>query len=176
MYIFYTMNTKKTFLKGVNWALAAIITLLGFAGCDKLGRVEYGMPHADYIVKGAVVDKTTQNPIEGISVCYFDETLVPGDPTEDHNPILSVSTNAKGEFLLKTGELSHPVGFQIIDKIRVLPVYAIDIDGPLNGSYESDFMLIDFKKAEQTKKPGRWYEGEFTVTVNIELTPVEVEK
>jgi len=50
---------RRTFLKRMNWTLAGIIGLLGFAGCEK----ESG---TNYTVKGEVVNKEDGKPIAGI--------------------------------------------------------------------------------------------------------------
>ncbi|MCL2738324.1 MAG: radical SAM-associated putative lipoprotein [Bacteroidales bacterium] len=164
------MNAKKVFLKGVNWALAAIITMLGFAGCNAIGRLEYGSPYADYVVKGTVVDQATKKPIEGILVSYSDYDAM--EPPYSLNS--SATTNVKGEFSISA--TSGRLPFQIMDNIRVVPVYVQDIDGELNGLYESTVTLIDFRKGKQTKKSKGWYEGEYTVNLNIELIQSKIEE
>ena len=164
------MSIKKASLKGFNWALAAIIALLGFVGLTTTGCVEYGSPYADYKVKGTVVNKATQKPIEGILVGYYDFTVEPGAPLEDHTPVQSVKTNANGSFSFTFTSSSERIALQMIDNVRVLPVYAQDIDGELNGLYESAYILVDFEKAIQTKKSKNWYEGEFTANPKFELS------
>ena len=48
---------RRVFLRKVNWALAGVIGMLGFSGCNKSAMlVEYGSPYADYTVKGTVVN------------------------------------------------------------------------------------------------------------------------
>jgi len=171
------MSTKKAFFKGVNWALAAIIAMLGFAGCDKIAAEEYGVPHADYTVKGAVIDKATGKPIKGIRVGYspyFYVTPEYGVRQTPYQPKSHVLTNDKGEFVLKDNFTRG--GLQVIDNVLVFPVFVEDIDGALNGLYESELLQVDFSKATKSGKPKSWYEGEYTVTQNIELTPAEVEK
>ncbi|MCL2738323.1 MAG: radical SAM-associated putative lipoprotein [Bacteroidales bacterium] len=171
------MSTKKVFLKGVNWALAAIITMLGFAGCNKIGVDEYGTPHADFTVKGAVVDKVTGKPIKGIRVGYSPHfRVVPmyGVIPTPYQPKAHVLTNDKGEFVLR--DKFYTSEFYLMDNAPTLFVSVEDIDGALNGWYGSEYLQVDFSKAPLSGKPKGWYEGEYTVTKNIELTPVEVEK
>ena len=159
------MSIKKASLKGVNWALATMITLLGFVGLTTTGCVEYGTPHIDFKVKGVVVDKTTGKPVKGIRVGYSPEFLVVPeyDPYEAKKHVL---TDDKGVFTLKDYFVAH-------DNSCILPVFIEDVDGELNGLYESEYTLVDFKKALKTKKSKNWYHGEYTVNQNIELTPVE---
>ena len=51
---------KKSFLKSINWVLLSLIGMLGFAvlGCDPEPDpvYEYGVIHANYSEKSAVVD------------------------------------------------------------------------------------------------------------------------
>ena len=167
------MKINRALIRGTNWALAGLISLLGFAGgCEKENLVEYGVPNADYTVKGVVVNKTDGKPIEGIRVRYTPYTgegpkLMYGVPPSPYEPKTYVTTDSKGEF--KLTENSFPVSNQTV------PVFIDDIDGELNGLFKSDTLYVDFSKAEQTKKSHRWYEGEYTVTVKVELKEVENE-
>ena len=45
---------RRTFLIKMNWILAGILGILGFAGCTKPGEDEYGSPNVDYTPKNAV--------------------------------------------------------------------------------------------------------------------------
>jgi putative lipoprotein (rSAM/lipoprotein system) len=160
----------RPFIKGTNWALAGILTLLGFSRCgDKYGPDEYGTPWANYTIKGAVVDKATGKPIEGIQVNIVtnDEPMVMyGPPWTGYSPKEAVKpedwttlTNAKGEF-----ELSNtPEWGQI-------PVAVTDIDGEKNGSFVPDTLAVDYENAKQTEKGQGWYRGEYTKTIKVELT------
>jgi len=164
---------RRAFIKRMNWVLASIIGMLGFAGCKKsneVGTEEYGTPHADYTVKGAVVNKATGKPIEGIRVGYGCESCVVVVPAYGVIPtpyVLKshITTNAKGEF--KLTDSFFPGEFQ------TLPVYVEDIDGEKNGLFQSEILQVDFSKAEHSGKPKGWYGGEYTVTVNVELTEIE---
>jgi putative lipoprotein (rSAM/lipoprotein system) len=166
------MNIQNVIIKGINLALAGILSLLGFVGCEKTEPLlEYGMPHADYTVKGVVVNKATGKPIEGIRVGYdsiawaIPEYGVIGISYQPKSRVLDVMTNEKGEF--KLTDSFFP------DKNLTLPVYIDDIDGEKNGLFQSERLEVDFSKAVQTGKPSSWYEGEFTVTKNVELTEIE---
>jgi putative lipoprotein (rSAM/lipoprotein system) len=171
---------RRTFIKRINWALAGIIGMLGFGGCDKIGEEEpiicmYGSPHADYTVKGTVTNKATGKPIEGIRVGYspeFGGVYMYGVIPTSFQPKKHVLTDEKGEF--KLTDSFHSGEYQIIDNKQILTVYVEDIDGEENGLYQSEIVEVDFSKAEQTGKPDRWYNGEFTVNnVNVELTEIE---
>jgi putative lipoprotein (rSAM/lipoprotein system) len=165
---------RRTFIKKINWVLAGILSVLGFAGCEKIGIDEYGTPHADYTVKGAVFNKATKKPIAGIQVGYSCTTcpiFMYGPPPAYYRPKAHVLTNAKGEFKLtdrfNIGEYQTEAGSP------VLAVYAEDIDGEKNGQFQTEYLQVNFKDAKHSGKPIKWYEGEYTVTAYIELTEVE---
>ena len=162
-------TSRRTFIKNMNWALAGIIGMLGFTDCEKTeSRIEYGSPYADYTVKGTVVNKTTGKPIEGIRVGYFPEVWSDEygtSPEYYYGPKKYVITNAKGEY--KLSERSYH-GYP-------KHIYGEDIDGEKNGSLQSKQLQIDFKDAVHSGKSKNWYDGEYTVTVNVELTEIEKE-
>jgi putative lipoprotein (rSAM/lipoprotein system) len=171
----FFLRNHRTSIKGANWLLAGLIALLGFTGCGKTGRVEYGTPYADYIVKGVVVNKVTEKPIQGIRVGYYPlvwSDLFGTPPEYYYGPKEYVVTNAKGEFTLK--ELIYVNNFQWINNSLMLPVYVEDIDGELNGLYQSKSIQVNFSKAIHSGNPKHWYEGVYTITVNVGLTEVEV--
>ncbi|MDR0794484.1 MAG: radical SAM-associated putative lipoprotein, partial [Tannerella sp.] len=155
---------RRAFIKKMNRALAGIIGVLGFAGCEKIGVVEYGMPHADYTVKGAVTDKATGKPIKGIRVGYspanFSGVMYGVIPTP-YQPKKHVLTDAKGEFKLTDG--FHAGEYQIIDNKPTLSVSVEDIDGEENGLFQSEHLQVNFKDADRSGKPKGWYGGEYTV-------------
>ena len=160
------MKINRKFIKGTNWALAGLLGLLGFSNCVIVDtRVEYGSPSVDYKVKGLVANKADGKPIEGIQV-----SLRYPKP-DDTFPVLnsdSVITNAKGEF-----EIIGNYYNCMESSYKIMPVYVDDIDGEKNGLFQSDTLQVNFQNAEQTKKSNGWYDGEFTVTVNIELTEIK---
>ena len=170
-------TNRRTFIKEMNWTLAGIIGMLGFAGCVKIGTEEYGSPHADYTVKGAVLNKATKKPIEGIRVGYSPEiraTPMYGTPTAYYEPKAHVLTDAKGEF--KLTNKFHAGEYQLgSDNRPILPVYVEDIDGEKNGLFQSESLQVDFSNAEHSGKSKSWYQGEYTVNMNIELTEIENE-
>jgi putative lipoprotein (rSAM/lipoprotein system) len=168
------MKVRKTFFKSINRVLASILFVLGFAGCEKGDEteilVEYGTPHANYTVKGAVVNKATGKPIEGIRVGFNSEPWVIAEygviPTSfQPKSNVHVLTDAKGEFKLTDSHFPN--------KNLTLDVYVDDIDGVENGLFQSDTLQVNFSDAKHSGKPGNWYQGEYTVTVNVGLNEVE---
>jgi len=153
---------RRAFIKRMNWSLAGIIAMLGFAGCDIIGAEKYGCPHTNYnvyTVKGAVVDKATRKSIAGIRVGYICVSCpVPeyGVMPTPFVPKSHVMTNAKGEFVLT--DRFDDDEFQVIDNNRTLPVFVTDVE---NGRYQSEVLQIEFPK------------GKNTVTVDdVELTEI----
>lgn len=144
-----------TFLKGINGILVAILGLLGIqmTGCFPI--VAYGSPYADYVIKGKVTN-TSGTGITGIEVkaaTQYDKEYM----DEEEYPYKSL-TNTEGEyrFTLKT---SGPVDFT---------VYANDIDGEMNGLYQSDSIFIEKDDIKLHGSKG-WYEGGGKATVNFKL-------
>ncbi|MCL1933909.1 MAG: radical SAM-associated putative lipoprotein [Candidatus Azobacteroides sp.] len=163
------MKINRAFIKGTNWALAGLISLLGFTGC-KDNLEEYGSPSADYTVKGAVVNKTTGKPVGGIGIHigYPGQTTMYGTPSTTYESKTYVTTDAKGEFKITTSFFYTPN--------QTLSIYADDIDGEENGLFQSEVIQADFSNAEQSKKPNGWYQGEYTVTLGkVELTEIKEE-
>ena len=168
------MKINRTFIKGTNWALAGLLGLLGFSNCVKEPLYEYGTPHADYTVKGTVVNKATGKPIEGIRVAYGPEpTPVPmyGVIYTPFQPKDYVISDAKGEF--KLTDSSYNVNYYLTNANDQISVYVDDIDGEKNGLFQSEILQVDFSNATQTKKASGWYSGEFTVTENVQLTEIK---
>lgn len=107
------------FLNSMNWVLAGLLTLLGFSCSDSDddggGQVEeYGCPHANYEIKGKVVNRQN-NPIPNIQIAISDS--VP----DRQMPSDTIYTDAKGEFLWETGEFpgQHSnLSRQILTKIK----------------------------------------------------------
>ena len=161
------MKIKRLLIKGINLIFAGILSMLGFVGCAKHGLVEYGSPNADYTIKGAVINKATGNPIEGIRVAYSRDYagVMYGVIPVPYTPKNQVLTNGKGEF--KLTDRFEGGGNKII------PVFVEDIDGEQNGLFQMEYLEVDFSQAEHGGKPKNWYGGEYTVTLSVEMTEIE---
>ena len=162
------MAFRKSLTRGINTLLAALLTLLGFSNCAE-PLVEYGVPNADYTIKGTVVDKTNAKPVKGIRIGFspgFSEPiLMYGVMPQPYRSIKADTTDMSGAYKLSdnfsAGEIQD----------NIVPVYVQDIDGAENGLYNDTILNVDFENANHTGKKRNWYDGEFSVDVNIKLTP-----
>jgi putative lipoprotein (rSAM/lipoprotein system) len=161
------MAIRKSFIRGINMLLAALLALFGFSNCDT-GVVEYGVPNADYTVKGIVVDKADAKPIKGIRIgfspSYSGPILMYGVIPTPYRRIAADTTDVNGAYKVSD---NFSIG-EIQDNI--LPVYVQDIDGTENGLYNDTILNIDVENAKRIGKAKNWYDGEYTLDVNIELT------
>jgi putative lipoprotein (rSAM/lipoprotein system) len=130
----------RPFIKGTNWALAGLLSLLGFA-CDPEIAPEYGTPHADYSVKGTVTDAAGA-AIPGIEIGIKSHGgYVTNEPAY---------TNEEGKF---------DMSFGAFPKEKFI-LTATDVDGEANGSFKTDSVEVVFSKSDFYKDgDGRWYEG-----------------
>ena len=59
---------SSSFLKSLNWLLTSVLMLLGFSTCDsEPGAAMYGTPHADFTIKGKVINQENM-PIPDIEI------------------------------------------------------------------------------------------------------------
>ena len=152
------MKTKIYRLYGA--VLSVLLSVLGFSSCSKEEmRVEYGSPHADFIMQGTVTDEQG-NEINGI--------LVSAERYQDFKDgrywfnLFSKKTAYYGEYYLY---------YQDFPGSKYTKLIVQDVDGEANGGeFASDTLDIDYESAEQIKKSdGNWYEGTFRITQNIQL-------
>ena len=155
---------KVKFYRWYNAVLTVLLSMLGY-GCssdepmDMYGTpVEYGAPHAYYIVKGLVTDEA-ESPVQGIKT-----SLREVYQTEKETQLFgmdSIQTNEFGNYQLKY------VGMPDIRTKLVIE----DIDGEANGGeFLSDTLDVNFDNATQTGKgDGKWYGGVYEITQDVKL-------
>ena len=113
------------------------------------GADEYGCPHADYIVRGNVVDESTKEPIAGADVIVSrGNRNYHGEETD------TVQTNEKGVFV---DAWSTSCG--LYDNVTI----DTDVEG-----YEKSTMEVNLKDVAYVGKHD-WYEGKKEKSVTIEL-------
>ncbi len=160
------MKISKALIKTSNWILATLLTLLGFSNCEP--QIEYGVPNADYSVKGTVVDKVNANTIKGIRVGFSSAPqimLMYGVMPTPYRTYNADTTDIKGNYDLTQhfyiGEFHE----------NAVPIFVQDIDGTENGLYRDTVIVVNFENAVRTGKQKNWDEGTLTLKQNIELTP-----
>lgn len=150
---------KVRFNRWYNALLTVLLSMLGFESCsseslEEYGSpiVEYGCPHADYIVKGTVTDEAGK-PVQGIKI------TAPASSDTDAATQTAL-TDGSGAFKLK--EFSNMRGNFLI---------AEDIDGDANGGeFKSDTLnVLEIKNPKQIEKGKGWYNGKFEVTADFKL-------
>jgi putative lipoprotein (rSAM/lipoprotein system) len=161
------MKINTAMIRVMNWALAGILALLGFTNCESKEECEYGVPNADYKIKGTVTDKANAKPIKGIMVTFNPNTkpvLMYGVMPTPYREYKSDITDQNGQYEFtehfSIGEIPDNQGI----------VYVVDTDGAENGLYNDTTLNVDLNKAKQTRKGDDWYEGEFSIDLNIKLT------
>jgi len=154
---------KNRFLRSYNALIVSLISFLGFASsCDPIGgKVMYGTPSADYIVKGKV-GTAANTPVAGIKV---EMSMEINNGTEKVSYLLNSTSSAEstGAYKVSAGGQS-PEGESF--KIKFT-----DIDGALNGEFETLDTTIVFKDPKFTGGDGHWYHGQTEKEVNVKLKP-----
>ena len=155
---------KVRFNRWYNAVLTALLSMLGFSCSldepDEYGStpVEYGTPHADYILKGTVTDEAG-TPIKGIKTSLKE---ISKDDTGTHVfGIDSIQTNESGNYQLKYSGMPYNRTKLIVE----------DIDGEANGGeFLNDTLDIDYGKAVEVEEGDHhWYVGKYEVTTDVRL-------
>ena len=153
---------KVRFCRWYNVLLTTLLTMLGY-GCtkeepmDMYGVVMYGVPSANYIVKGTVTDEGG-TPVQCIktSVKY-----IPDKAPEYTQCLDSVKTDNAGKFQLKASWHAGSSDMKLIVE---------DIDGEANGGeFLSDTIRIDELKRQKLEDGDGWYEGKFELNADVKL-------
>ena len=148
---------KTRVIKAGRALMGFLLALLGFSGCEYIGRVEYGCPHADYKLQGTVTDARTKQPVKNIRAVFCSGGL---DAEYSYKDTLYTD---------ESGKIERDYPSMTIDHTR-LQVLLEDIDGDENGSYETLLLEKENLPVEQVKKGDKhWYQGSFTITADAEL-------
>jgi len=139
-------------LMGYNYLLSVLLIVLGFsAACEKIADEygtpadEYGTPHATFIVRGQIQSQENSTAISNIQVIMGNDTSY-----ADEN----------GKYEAKNGDFPKDQTFTL--KFN-------DIDGLLNGEFNSLDSVIEFKSPIYTDGDGKWYKGKTEKELNIKL-------
>ncbi len=147
---------KIGFLRKYNGLISLLLALLGFStaceqGADEYGTsaVEYGVPHATFIVKGNVKAENTSSAIANIQVVMNQDT---------------VYTDESGNYQVENTEFPEDQTFLLKFK---------DVDGEINGEFQPLDTTIEFKDPQFTNGSGSWYEGKTEKELNVNMKPKE---
>ena len=146
--------------------IIALLGLIGLlTGCDFIHSpvAEYGVPYADYEMKGTVTDSITSTPVQNIRVTVTrTQTYTEKDSTLTHTDTLtSKQTDTAGKYDLRFEYFpTDNLTFEIKTE---------DIDGQANGgNFSTVKRQITFKNSELSGGKG-WYNGKAVKTIDIKL-------
>lgn len=156
---------KVKFNRWYNAVLTALLSMLGY-GCssteeplDMYGPpVEYGAPHAEFIIKGCVMDESG-TPVQGIKTSL--KTVFESNNIHYALGVDSVQSDVSGHYQLKTTDRKSQYDKVIVE----------DIDGEANGGeFLSDTLDVDYNKAVKTKDgDGKWSLGIYEIIQDVKL-------
>jgi len=155
---------KNKFLRSYNALIVSLISFLGFASsCDPIGggKAMYGTPTAEFVVKGKV-GTDINSPVAGIKVEMNMEIT---NGTEKVSYLLNSTSSAESTGAYKVTGGGQSPGNQTF-KIKFT-----DVDGALNGEFETLDTTIVFKDPKFVNGDGSWYVGQTEKEVNVKLKP-----
>lgn len=152
------------FLKSSNSLIFLLISILGFSvSCKKNDPVvEYGSPHASFIVKGIVKSAA-------------DDHLIPDIIVEMRH--ITSNESGQSEILLMDTDFSDSHGYYYLTEAlysledQTYQIKFTDTDGTLNGQYETLDTTIVFKKPKFLGGDGKWDLGSVQKELDIKLKP-----
>ena len=158
---------SRKLIKGTNWALAGLLTTIGFSSCEKTKDMpaEYGTPHASYTVKGKVTDEAGKG-LDSIRVTIPSMELVTNTTSTfipDH-PYAKVPVN---DTLYTQNDGSFECKFEQfpLDTLKLNFKFE-DISD--NQRIESDSVTVAFPSSDLSGGEG-WYAGEATQEITVKL-------
>lgn len=155
------MSSIKFFLfKRINLLISSLLAIIGFTNaCDSGRGMEYGTPHADFIVKGTVTSEIDKIPVKNMKVVINTDTTRTGSFQFQAD---SVITDEKGYYQVKISDFPSDHYY----KISIL-----DVDGPQNGQFQETDTTVEFKNAAFKGGDGDWYAGMTEKELNVSLKP-----
>ena len=156
---------KKYILRPFDKIIIALLTIIGsLTGCDFIHTpVEYGVPYADYVIKGTVTDSITSTPVQHVRV-----TITQNHPfTRNDSALIHIDTLA---FKETDSAGNYDIQFQSFPLEELtFKVKADDIDGTANGGdFTSQQKDVLFKQSDLSGGKG-WYNGKAVKTIDIKL-------
>ena len=154
-------------IRGTNWALAGLLSLLGFTGCGKDNNgdgeisVEYGSPSSYFKVLGRVTNEQGQ-PLGGMRVVASEVTAVwSKGPKQCYSGLLrdTVYTASDGSF----------VGIYSTFPADSVYIHMKIEDSAEPSVYDSDSVTVGFAKGDLKGGDNHWFKGEATKEVDVKL-------
>ncbi|MDR2774313.1 MAG: radical SAM-associated putative lipoprotein [Tannerella sp.] len=171
---------NRKLIRGTNWALAGLISLLGFSSsCSSDnpltggGTVEYGTPHADFVVSGKVTDTKGQG-LSGIRVVVpkvdhhqrATSSFIPDRPVITNEIRDTLYTQGNGDFIY------HYDGFPTNDSINVHMKFE---DPAENARFKTDSVKVAFFSSDLKGGDGKWFDGKAEKKIDVKLRNAESE-
>lgn len=153
---------KRYILNFSKWLFGLLgISMTGCSvnSCETI-KCEYGVPHAEFEVKGKVIDADTRNAVTGVSVTLHEARYNNGKNTPEKYPMDSTVVNTNGEFTLNGNGFPNDVMF----------VKVKDLDTQSDGNYPEKVVEISLQNTEQGT--GSWDNGTYSSDVLIELKEI----
>ena len=158
---------NRKLIRGTNWALAGLLSPLGFTGCGKDNNgdgeisVEYGVPSANFKVLGRVTNEQGQ-PLGGMRVVASEVTTIWGKgPEQCYSGLLrdTVYTASDGSF---------------VREYSLFPADSVYIHMKIEDSaepsvYDSDSVTVGFAKGDLKGADGSWFLGAAEKVVDVKL-------
>ena len=146
---------KRKLIKGTNWALAGLMSLLGFncSGCGSVGpATEYGSPHAEYKVMGIVKNEKGE-VLNGIRITVPEILMNDANGNEDLKLINdTVYTDEQGKFLYGQTQ------YFPLDNVQM----KLEVDDP-TGAFEAISDSVQFNRSKLSGGKGWFYGTAFKV-------------
>lgn len=157
---------KKLLVKPYDKIVVFVLGCIGFlTGCSIINPpiAEYGVPHADYEIKGLITDSISSTPIKNSRIIVTrTQVYTEKDSTFTHIDTLSTKvTDNDGKYDIQFQD------FPFEENVYHLKID--DIDGIDNGGeFRSQEKDVSFLLSDLSGKRG-WYDGKAVKVVNIKL-------
>lgn len=130
-----------------NRLILLLLALLGMGACTEESSEEYGVPHADFEIKGRVCDPDG-NPIADILI--------------ERDTYVKTRTDADGSYLFDWQGMNGPS----------CTLRFTDTDGPEHGgTFAQKEVTVVFSESDRTAPREGWYKGAFSKTADVTLEP-----
>jgi putative lipoprotein (rSAM/lipoprotein system) len=157
---------KLRLFKSLNSLIVFLISLLGFStACSKdQESYEYGVLIYGYSINGNVNSSVDNHQIQDIKIEMYRIPEIGGQPQEQ----LSGSARSDLHGRYELNDYSNPPLGDHAYLVRFT-----DVDGPLNGEYQSMDTTVVFQDVKFTGGDGKWNMGTAKKEVYIKLKPKE---